>query len=339
MKLVCKKSIFWGMALIITMGVSTVGVQAKDIVWRWDIQIPATHVYTKEIYVPFAEAVNARTGADFKIKTFPSSGTGLKPSTQLRGLKNNIIDMSEVNTGWNTGDEPLLSIVSLPCLYHSQQEVVKGLNALEKQLIEPLEKKWDMKILWVSPIDEQIAYSVKTVRNLEDFKGKKMRTYQRWMEMWANAFGARSVNVPYPEQYSAYERKVMDAGVTGSATGVSMKFWEVVECAYTGLGLDYIPMFIAVSGKSWRKLPKKYQDVLLELAKKYGPMQVERANSVQEENYKKFEENGMIVVRATPEEVKTSQSIAKEKVWPVFIKEQGANGQAMIDAVMKALAP
>jgi len=332
--------IFKTAVLLITIliAVPAASAVAKEIVWRWDIQIPATHVYVKEIYIPFTEEVSARSGGAFKIATFPSSGTGLKPSTQLRGLKNNMIDMSEVNTGWNTGDEPLLSIVSLPCLFHNQQEVAKGLKSVEDILVKDLEQKWDMKILWISPIDEQIIFTVKPITKLADIKNKKTRTYQRWLELWVNAMGARSVNVPYGEQYSAFQRNLIDAGITGSATAGPMKFYEVVSTTLVDLGLDFIPFFICASGKSWRELPKEHQDLLMELAKKYGPQQIVKAAAVQGKYYEEFKSKGMTIIRATAEEKKHAREVAKENVWPVFVKEQGAAGAQMIERVQKALA-
>jgi TRAP-type C4-dicarboxylate transport system substrate-binding protein len=338
-----KKDILFGLvflAVTISMMAAplpSVAAGSEPIVWRFDIQDPPTHWSTARVFVPYANEVNAKTAPEFKIVPYPSSGTGLKPSAQLRGLKNNMIDMSEINSGWNTGDEPLLSIVSLPCLYRSPQQVKVAIKGVEDLLIKRLEEKWDMKILWVGPLDEQILYSVKPIKGLDDFKGKKVRTYQRWLEMWVNAFGGRSVNVPYPEQYSAYERGVMDAGITGSGTGVAMKFDEVVSSAYAGLGLDFIPKIVAVSGKSWRALPKKYQTVLLEFAPKYEAHMTQVSAEVSEENYKIFEDHGMTVLRATDKEVELAQKIARENVWPVFIKEQGDIAQELVDRVHKAV--
>lgn len=339
MKKLIGKNVYGAISLLIIIFIafSATSALAKDIVWRWDIQIPATHVYVKEIYTPFVEEVNARSKGNLKITMFPSSGTGLKPSTQLRGLKNNMIDMSEVNTGWNTGDEPLLSIVSLPCLFRNQQDVAKGLKAVDDVLIKNLEQKWDMKILWISPIDEQIIFTVKPISKLMDIKNKKTRTYQRWLELWVNAMGARSVNVPYGEQYSAFQRNLIDAGITGSATAGPMKFHEVVSTTMVDLGLDFIPFFICVSGKSWRELPIEHQNLLLELGQKYGSQQIARAVSVQEKYYEEFKSQGMNIIRATTEDKKLAQEVAKENVWPIFIKEQGSVGVQMLDRVQKAL--
>ena len=125
-------------------------------------------------------------------------------------------------------------------------------------------------------------------KKLSDFKRKKIRTFQRWLELWVNSFGGRSVHIPYREQYSAYERAVMDAGITGSGTGIAMKFNEVVSSAFTGLGLDFIPKIVAASGKSWRKLPNEYQKILIETANEYGPRMTKIAADVSEKNYKVF---------------------------------------------------
>src|SRR6266849_9474537 len=87
--------------------------------------------------------------------------------------------------------------------------------------------------------------------------------------MWQQA-GASIVSVPSNEVYNALQTGVADATDTSTGSFVSFRIYEQVKCITApgdnALWFMYEP--VLMSKKSFEKLDKKQQDVLLKAGKK-----------------------------------------------------------------------
>ena len=108
------------------------------------------------------------------------------------------------------------------------------------------------------------------IRTPDDMKGLKIRSAgRRSPQMW-QAAGASIVSIPSNEVYNALQTGVAEATDTSTGSFVSFRIYEQVKCVTApgdnALWFMYEP--VLMSKKSFDRLDKKQQDVLLEAGKK-----------------------------------------------------------------------
>ncbi len=103
----------------------------------------------------------------------------------------------------------------------------------------------------------------KEIKSLEDLKGLKMRIAGLAGEIWAK-LGVNVVNIPGSELYTALERKTIDAAEwTAPYMDVKMGFHKLAPYYYTGWQEPGSELQVLVNKKSFAKLPKDLQDILV----------------------------------------------------------------------------
>ena len=108
------------------------------------------------------------------------------------------------------------------------------------------------------------------IRKPDDIKGLKIRSAgPTFAAMW-QAAGASIVSVPSNEVYNALQTGVADATDTSTGSFVSFRIYEQVKCITApgdnALWFMYEP--VLMSKKSFDKLNKQQQDVLIKAGKK-----------------------------------------------------------------------
>ena len=108
------------------------------------------------------------------------------------------------------------------------------------------------------------------IRKPDDIKGLKIRSAgPTFAAMW-QAAGASIVSIPRNEVYNALQTGVADATDTSTGSFVSFRIYEQVKCITApgdnALWFMYEP--VLMSKKSFDRLNKKQQDVLMKAGKK-----------------------------------------------------------------------
>ena len=67
------------------------------------------------------------------------------------------------------------------------------------------------------------------LRTLEDFDGLKIRSHSAGLSDWINGMGAEAQFLAFAEVYTALERGILDAGVTGATAGHGQRWYEVTS--------------------------------------------------------------------------------------------------------------
>jgi TRAP-type C4-dicarboxylate transport system substrate-binding protein len=311
---------------------------SEKITWRFGTWQTPTHWSVTEIYKPFIAEVNEKSGPGFEIVLYPSGALGVPQDQGLAAMKENLYEIGDIDSSKFLGLEPLMGITNLPCLYSNPNEVLKGVAAIEDTFTKPIiEKKWDSHVLYACCMDEQVLYVVPPIERLEQVKGLKIRTFSAPMEMVLKEMGVYPVSIPYPEQYSAMERHVVDGATTGLGAGVAMHFEQVASTVFYGLGLLYFPVWVAVSGKAYRELPNKYRKVLDEVAAKYVTVAAQVSAKQGENLVATLKSGGMKAINASPQEVARTREIANKTCWADYLNRTGPEGAKLLNLVKSAL--
>src|SRR6185437_8245363 len=141
-------------------------------------------------------------------------------------------------------------------------------------------------------------------RKPDDIKGLKIRSAgPTFAAMWQSA-GATIVSVPSNEVYNALQTGVADATDTSSGSFVSFRIYEQVKCLTApgdnALWFMYEP--VLMSKKSFNRLNKKQQQVIMEDGKKSHDFFAGKAKGLDDQMVKVFKEHNVEVVTLTSQE-------------------------------------
>ena len=152
--------------------------------------------------------------------------------------------------------------------------------------------------------------------------------------MWQSA-GASIVSIPSNEVYNALQTGVADATDTSSGSFVSFRIYEQVKCLTApgdnALWFMYEP--VLMSKRSFNKLNKQQQDVLMRAGKKSEEYFSTESKKLDEQMVETFKKNNVEVVTLTPEEYDAWLKIAQESSYKQFSSEV-SDGKKLIDMAL-----
>lgn len=179
----------------------------------------------------FQAKVAEYTDGAVEVKIYPDGQLG----DQLSGLqqvKSGELQGSELAMGVMANLYPAISFTDLPYIIPDMkvaQELYKRDNPFMKDIIEDMQKKTGVGILFFSPQSfRNVTNNERQVRCVDDLKGLKIRTMQvkPHIDMF-NATGAQAVPIPWLEVYTSLQTGVVDGQENPIATIRAMNFNEV----------------------------------------------------------------------------------------------------------------
>ena len=159
--------------------------------------------------------------------------------------------------------------------------------------------------------------------SLEDFEGLKARSHGTTMTDYINGLGGEGQFVAFAEVYTALERGILDAGVTGAHAGHGQRWYEVTD-NLIGPAISTPMGFEMMNRTAWDKLPKNLQDILVEEGTKMELENLRLAAVWNETGVKVNVDKGMTFLEWTPEQKQhIYENVALGRVLPNWIKRVG----------------
>ena len=272
---------------------------------------------------------------------------GIQGPEVLRLLRLGMFDISEGTLSYMAGDAPQFEGLDLPGLTADitvQREMV---NAYRAELTKVMAERFNVKLLSMSPIALQVYYCKGNIRNLDDLKGKKVRTFNRVMAEQAESLGAQSVNIPFAEVVPALERGVADCAISGTSAGNTARWWEITD-SLVMLPMGWSMTFFAANLNNWNRLDPAVQSFLVEqFAAMEDRQWAQAAADIQDGincNTAKGEckdgivaDKPMTVVELSDEDMKRGQELLKSKVLKNWAERCGADCFATWNATVGAV--
>ena len=177
-----------------------------------------------------------------------------------------------------------------------------------------------------------VASKRSCIRTPADIKGLKVRSAgPTFAAMW-QAAGASIVSIPSNEVYNALQTGVADATDTSSGSFVSFRIYEQVKCitdpGENALWFMYEPLLM--SKKTFSRLNKQQQDVLLAAGRKSQAYFAKEAKKLDEDMVKVFRDHKVEVVTMSPAEYDQWIKIAQQSSYAEFAKEV-PDGKKLVD--------
>ena len=193
-----------------------------------------------------------------------------KPNDQWNAMVNGQLDMSSFPLDYASGKVRAFSATLMPGLVRNHDRAQRLNNSPFMKDIKAKIEKAGVVVLADAWLAGAVASKKSCIRKPEDIKGQKLRSAgPTFAAMW-QAAGASIVSVPSNEVYNALQTGVADATDTCTGSFVSFRIYEQVKCITApgdnALWFMYEP--VLMSKKSFDKLNKQQQDVLMKAGKK-----------------------------------------------------------------------
>jgi TRAP-type C4-dicarboxylate transport system substrate-binding protein len=278
------------------------------------------------------EAKAANVGLD--IQVYPGASL-FKPNDQWNATANGQLDITLFPLDYASGKVPVFSATLMPGLIRSQERAKRVNNSQFMKDIRAEIEKRGVVVLSDAWFAGGMAAKGGCVLKPDDLKGKKFRAAgPTFAAMW-EAAGASIVSPPSNEIYNAFQTGVINATDTSLGTFASTRLYEVTDCltapGNNALWFMYEP--VLMSKKSLGRLTQQQQDVIIAAGKKAQAFYEGKAEEVNKEAIKAFEDHKVKVISLDDADYNAWLALAKKSSYARFDKDV-PNGQKLIDEAL-----
>jgi TRAP-type C4-dicarboxylate transport system substrate-binding protein len=289
----------------------------------------------------FFPNVLARTRGQLQLKlsSYPELGIGGTDNIEL--VADGTLALADIVGPFVAGRLPALEIQYLFGAFTTREAQFVTTAAITPDIIKLLEESTGggkhLSHNWVSGADI-FFFSKKALRTVEDFKGVKTRSFGSAIGDWIVGMGADPQFVPFAEVYTALERGILGAGVSGGDPGHGQRWYEVTKYI-NGPLISWPATDMVLNKKAWEKLPPDLQQILIEEGGKYE-LELLRLGSIQNEvGLEKNIKAGMEYVEFSPEVRARSDTAVIERVIPLWAKRTGGPNAPFVKIFNEKVGP
>lgn len=303
---------------IIFFSLTTVGFAQTKM--RITLQLPLKSNLGENLIL-FKQEVEKRS--DLKVEIYDSSQL-YKDNEVPQAVGSGAIEAGVAGLTQYASTNPEVDIFDLPFLFNSEAKVRKGTapNSEIRKILDASIAKTGATVLYYQAYGGAIMLTKgKPWKTPADFKDKKVRTFGKTLGEFVESMGGKPTIISASEQYLAYQRGTVDAGMTG-VTGVqNRKLWEVMDTITVTNHAD-IEFLVVVNTKWFDRLNDKQKAAIKEaalIAEKHLRDDNER---LEKEAFRLSKENKMNVVELNQAEIAAFKK-ASAKVYDEYIKRTG----------------
>jgi len=278
------------------------------------------------------EAKAANVGLD--VQVYPGASL-FKPNEQWNAMVSGQLDISSFTLDYASGKVRAFGATLMPGLVRNHERAQKINDSQFMKDIKEKINKAGVMVLADAWLAGAVASKRGCVHKPEDIKGVKIRSAgPTFADMWQHA-GASIVSVPSNEVYNALQTGVAEATDTSTGSFVSFRIYEQVKCVTApgdnALWFMYEP--VLMSKRSFDRLKKEQQDVLLAAGKKSAEYFKGESKKLDDDMVAVFKKNNVEVATMTADEYDAWVKIAEDSSYKNFANEI-ADGKKLIDEAL-----
>jgi TRAP-type C4-dicarboxylate transport system substrate-binding protein len=323
-----------GVLAALTTAVLASSVVAAPTVLRASHQFPGGKGDVRDEMVQIIARDAKAAGVDLEVQVYPGASL-FKPTEQWNAMVNGQLDISSFPLDYASGKERAFGATLMPGLVRSHERALRLNDSKFMSQIRSKIEKAGVIVLSDAWLAGAVASKKACIRAPDDIKGLKVRSAgPTFAAMW-QAAGASIVSIPSNEVYNALQTGVAESTDTSSGSFVSFRLYEQVKCLTApgdnALWFMYEP--VLMSKKSFDRLDKKQQEVLLKAGKKAQDYFAKEAKGLDDEMVKVFKDHKVEVITLTPAEYDAWINVAKQSSYAEFAKEVPDGKQLIDDAL------
>lgn len=331
-----KACMIFGIASII-FGINVASAAPEVVTLKVEHFLPTSSNFHKYILLPWCEKISKESGGTLKCQIYPSMQLGGTPAQLFDQIRDGVADIGWSLPTFQAGRFTKSEVFELPFLVRSAKAASPALwDYIQKNALDEFK---GVKLLFVHLNDgNQLHLGSKQVKNLEDFKGLKIRGASRLSTQALAALGAIPVQMPVPAVPESISKGVVDGASTTWEVSTSLKLQEIckthTETPANKPKLSYGFFVFAMNSAKYNSLPPNLKKVIdqnsgLEVSKWAGreydsftaparKIAVERHNPINilsDSEYKRW--------------LKATESV--DDGWIKEVNAKGANGKALLE--------
>ena len=249
-----------------------------------------------------------------RIRTYPAAQlyTGQE---EIQALMKGEIQMAYIIASSLDYLHPAMELTKLPYLAPDIETAYSYMDgSTGKKLFALMEPKNIHLLGVVSSGTVVLSNNKRPVRNVEDIKGLKMRSFGPMGATTLKALGAMAVVTASEETYTALQQGVMDGTTTPAIVFMARKYYDVQKFA-TNPGMMNATFAYFITNREWFKnLPNDIQTGLTAAANRLVKEQRKEIEEEDREVFKQIAAKGCQVTTLTPAE----QVAWKKALQPVY---------------------
>ena len=207
----------------------------------------AEHPLSKFTYVEWAEEVKEASGGDLVPEVY--TGTVLlAPRATLQGIRDNVIQVGSHPAVYTPSEMPVaMAVQELGFNYDDALAMVMAITDFSMNNATQLQEWKDNEIVYLGgyATPPYLLFCREPVTNLEEIKGKRLRTAGSTVSKWVEEVGGIPVNVPSSEMYTGLDRGTLDCATNAGSDLIELSLWEVAPHT------TVLPTGMYYSGPKW----------------------------------------------------------------------------------------
>ena len=275
----------------------------------------------------FAKRVGEVTKGQVVMTVHAGGTLGIKANESIRAIEDGTVGMAEFAGFQNVGEIPLLGIESLPFLVDDYEQL-RVMHGFSRPAWEAALAKRGNKTLYIVPWPSQNFYLKKQVRNIDDLKGVRMRTYDRVTADMVGKLGMVPQQMNNPDIVPALASGRLDAVMTSGTTAAAQKYWEFLKHTYNTNHL-WASNLMVINSKAWDKLSAPQRAAIEKLARELEPQFWDVSRGEHTKRMAELREKGMTVEPASKELLDRMRAVTRP-MWEDFAKSAGPEGAKIL---------
>ena len=277
--------------------------------WKYYYYTPPMHHDTVTMKA-FAGEIKQLTGNRLDITIFPGGELPYPPPEAVNIVRDHYVDGAALVGDFVAGTIPILNLTNLPMLISDLSEMEKGMKPFLPYVNKDFEKRGIRLLFWHFNSQKCIFGRGKPIENLDDIKGKKIRTFGVPDAQFMRMLGATPVSMPNTEVPTAMQRGVMDAFIASAFFSVGSRWDELCDWAYL-IDMTAIAIYEVVSVASLKQLSDADAKALFDLSAKYGSRWNQEIVGLEKKSRKAMADKGKQMIPITAQDRQKATEIIK----------------------------
>lgn len=302
---------------------------------RVTTQLPSKNVIPQNLY-RFEEVVEKESNGAIQVEIFDSAQL-YKDKEVPKAVSSGAIEMGSAALTRFVGTTPIVDLFFTPFVFKDFDAVVKATQPGHpiRETIEAEVLKTGARVLWWQPFGMAVMLSKgEAIDTPEKMKGKKVRVFGKAPGAFVESLGGVPTLMSGSEQFLAYQRGTVDAGMTGVTAVKSRKLSEVMD--YMIRTNHAVPEFVVVvNEKFWQGLSDKERDILTKAARQVETEMANQYAKTEAEVVEWIKSNTKMKVIELDDAQRMAFQKASASVVDDFIKSAGPQGAQLVEEARK----
>jgi C4-dicarboxylate-binding protein DctP len=318
------------LATIVTVLMIASSAQAEKTL-RLTLQLPATHHLGLNVQ-SFADEVTAKTNGELKVEIYPSAQL-YKDSEVPQAVASGAVDMGVASVSQFAGTIPAVDLFYVPFLFNNQEALNKAVakGSAVRQPLDDAILNTGARVMWWQAYGGSVILSKDSpITTPADLKGKKVRVFSKTLGELITAAGGAPTSISGSEQFLAYQRGTVDAGLTGVTAVKSRKLFQVMDYMTATKSMVDIEFIVLINEKTWQSLTDEQRQVMDAAAVRVEKELRDKMAQLEAESFE-FSKGKIKIVELNDEQMAEWQLLSAPVV-DAFVKNAGTLGQQVVDA-------